>query len=278
MITRKRARARTTASKSPYFPKPKPAPKPKQIKIKPASALPFPPVTAPSFGLIQESLRHDPFRLLIATIFLNKTRAVVALPVLKRVFEQYATIEELAGADVLELTGIIRCLGFQNQRAKRCVEIARCWRDGGEPVRGRRYAARGYPGKGDGVGFGVGEWVGDEDDEIDEERVGWEIAHLPGLGAYALDSWRIFCRDELRGYNAESAAAGLEPEWRRVRPRDKELRAYLTWMWLKEGWVWNPETGERVRANNRMRRAGRRGGVLVCGEGGKWMIERVSTS
>ena len=289
MITRTRTRARTTASKSPYFPKPKPSPAPKKPKIKLASALRFPPTTAHTFGLIQESLSHDPFRLLIATIFLNKTRGVVAIPVLKRVFEAFPTVDALADADVSELTDMIRCLGFQNQRARRCVEVARAWRER-EPCRGRRYAALHYPCKGDGVGIGKGSWVGDEDDEDEDEGegeedgngrviVGWEIAHLPGLGAYALDSWRIFCRDELRGYNAGTGPtdAEFEPEWKRVRPRDKELRAYLTWMWLREGWVWNPETGERVRANNRMRRAGRRGGVLVCGEGGKWMIERVQT-
>jgi len=32
-----------------------------------------------------------------------------------------------------------------------------------------------------------------------DAREGWEIAHLPGMGAYALDSYRIFHRDELRG-------------------------------------------------------------------------------
>lgn len=149
-----------------------------------------------------------------------------------------------------------------------------------------------YPEKGDGVGIREGECVGDEDGDGDGEMsddmeriVAWEVAHIPGLGAYALDSWRIFCRDVLRGLAADfnggkmsaggDEETGFEPEWKRVRPRDKELRAFLAWMWLREGWVWNPETGERKRANNRMRRAGRRGGVLVVKEGGTWMVERV---
>lgn len=136
----------------------------------------------------------------------------------------------------------------------------------------------------------------------------WEIAHLPGVGAYAIDSWRIFCRDVLRGvataWDGEDAEASamvhsaschhksnqrdarghdvnsdldldaqdeetrtghasprehrelmavgetrsqFEPEWMRVVPLDKELRAYLRWKWLKNGWVWDPLTGKRTR-------------------------------
>ena len=32
----------------------------------------------------------------------------------------------------------------------------------------------------------------------------------------------------------------------RVQPDDKELRAYLRWMWMREGWEWDPATGERT--------------------------------
>ena len=69
-------------------------------------------------------------------------------------------------------------------------------------------------------------------------------------GKYALDSWRIFCRDVLlgraEGWNGEGAKPGFQPEWMRVRPDDKELRAYLRWMWMREGWEWDPVTGDRT--------------------------------
>jgi hypothetical protein len=39
-----------------------------------------------------------------------------------------------------------------------------------------------------------GEILGSKD-----AREGWEIAHLPGIWAYALVSYRIFYRDKLRG-------------------------------------------------------------------------------
>lgn len=80
-----------------------------------------------------------------------------------------------------------------------------------------------------------------------DEREGWEIAHLPGVGAYALDSYRIFHRDRLRGVVCDEQ--GREPEWKSVTPTDKDLRAYLVWKWRLEGWVWDPLTGKRRRVD-----------------------------
>ena len=60
-------------TRSPYFLKPPPPVK--------TTCLPFPPLSATRFGLMQERLAHDPFRMLIATIFLNRTRGEQAMPV-----------------------------------------------------------------------------------------------------------------------------------------------------------------------------------------------------
>ena len=98
---------------SPYFPKP---------LIDPDSCLPFPPIDAPSFGLVQEQLAHDPFRLLIATIFLNRTRGGVALPVLFKVFDRLPTVEAMASARLSSLASMIHCLGFQNN-ARRSASL-----------------------------------------------------------------------------------------------------------------------------------------------------------
>ncbi|KAF4152001.1 hypothetical protein CNMCM6069_002762 [Aspergillus lentulus] len=238
---------------SPYFPKP---------LIDPDSCLPFPSIDAPTFGLVQEQLAHDPFRLLIATIFLNRTRGGVALPVLFRVFDHFPTVHDMSKADFSQLVSMIHSLGFQNERAKKCIDLAKTWLDR-PPTKGRRYRRLHYPRKMDGKDVGREECIGDDEDDT---RVAWEIAHLPGVGPYSLDSWRIFCRDELRGLAKDwkgngTASADFEPEWKSVLPQDKELRAYLTWMWLKEGWVWDRHTGERNRASEKMMRAARRGGV-----------------
>ncbi|KAJ6139875.1 hypothetical protein N7471_006361 [Penicillium samsonianum] len=226
---------------------------------------------ASSFGLIQEQLAHDPFRLLIATIFLNRTRGGVALPILFKVFERYPTIEAMAEADLPELVSMINCLGFQNQRARKCITLAQTWLSD-PPNKSKRYRKLHYPRKLDGRNVGREECIDEED-----LRVAWEIAHLPGVGAYSLDSWRIFCRDELRGKasdwkGTDATEVGFVPEWKCVLPHDKELRAYLTWMWLKEGWIWDYNTGDLTLASDKMMRAAQSGGV-AREEEGNWVLE-----
>lgn len=44
-------------------------------------------------------------------------------------------------------------------------------------------------------------------------------------------------------------------------PQDKELRACLRWMWMREGWWWDAETGEREILREEMRRAVEEGRV-----------------
>ena len=251
-------------TKSPYFPG--------RHRSAPVSCIPFPPLSATKFGLMQERLAHDPFRLLIATIFLNRTKGEHAMPVFCQLMDAYPTIEQLANANVEDVVQIVHKLGFQNQRARKCIQVARAWL-GDRPIKGRRHRKLNYPVPGDGRDILPGEVVEDEDD-----RIAWEISHLPGLGPYSHDSWRIFCRDRLRGlsqwWNGEGAGPGFEPEWKRVLPTDKELRAYLTWMWLKEGWIWNKETGERAKADEHVLEKAHQGGVIQEDEGKNYLSVR----
>jgi hypothetical protein len=218
---------------------------------------------------MQERLAHDPFRLLLATIFLNKTQGERAMPIFHVLMEAYPTPKDLAHANAEDVTKIIRTLGFQNQRAKKCLEFAQAWVSQ-PPERGKRYRKLNYPEKGHGKNIKTGETLDDKD-----ERVAWEISHLPGLGPYSHDSWRMFCRDELRGLasdwlgsksqpvqNGEGRQFKFEPEWKRVLPEDKELRAWMTWMWLKEGLLWNKETGEKKKAGVALMRMAHGGGVV----------------
>ncbi|KAL8791733.1 MAG: hypothetical protein Q9195_005671 [Heterodermia aff. obscurata] len=233
---------------SPYFPTPPRTPRPKRP---PTSCIPFPPLSAPRFGLIQESLATDPFALLLATIFLNKTRGTVALPLFYQLLAKYPTPPALAAAAHSDIVSIFSTLGLQNQRARKVVQLAKAW-VADPPVKGRRWRRLGYPSPGDGRDIKSSEGaIGDED-----QRVAWEVGNLPGVGRYAIDSWRIFCRDRLRGNSDEEE----EGEWTRVLPLDKELRAYLRWRWLRLGWEWDPGSGERVRATEEVMRGVERGG------------------
>ncbi|KAJ5096997.1 hypothetical protein N7456_007718 [Penicillium angulare] len=251
-----------TPKTSHYFPK---------VPRNPESCLPFPAIDSPCFGLVQEQLAHEPFKLLIATIFLNRTRGGVALPVLFQVLERYPTINCMAEADESEFVSLIHRLGFQNQRARKCISLAQTWQTN-PPLKDKRYRRIHYPQKLDGRDVGPEESLDDED-----PRSAWEVAHLPGVGAYSLDSWRIFCRDELRGLATDwqgtgATTHGFVPEWKSVLPQDKELRAYLTWLWLKEGWVWDHHTGDLTPASDKTLRAAQMGGV-AHEQDGNWVLE-----
>jgi len=260
LVAVKERKSKNGLTKSPYFPH---AHKPRPTFL---STLPFPPLHLERFGLMQERLCHDPYRLLLATIFLNKTPGSRAMPIFYKLMERYPTPDKLACAEQADVTEIIRELGFQNQRARKVIAMAKQWIEA-SPIKEKRYRKIDYPKKGDGKNIKADETVDDTD-----ERVAWEISHLPGLGPYSHDSWRMFCRDELRGlstgYNGEDADStdkneAFEPEWKRVLPADKELRAWMTWMWMKEGWIWNKETGERTKASEELMELARGKGNVV---------------
>ncbi|KFY91636.1 hypothetical protein V500_04556 [Pseudogymnoascus sp. VKM F-4518 (FW-2643)] len=64
-----------------------------------------------------------------------------------------------------------------------------------------------------------------------------------GVGLYASDAWRIFCKDNMY---EKAGIKVMESEWKTVKPKDQELRSYLTWRWAKEGYYWDPETGVAI--------------------------------
>jgi hypothetical protein len=105
----KKPRSKRKARISPYFKPPAAAPalestkSPKGSKISVVEAeidlpsLPhFRPTSPDEFGLIQEKLRHEPWKMLVAVIFLNVTTAKMALPLLGRLFERWPTPEALS--------------------------------------------------------------------------------------------------------------------------------------------------------------------------------------
>ncbi|CAK4013105.1 Ribose-phosphate pyrophosphokinase 1 [Lecanosticta acicola] len=221
------------------------------------STAPSPPIFAATFGLIQEETWREPFWLLVAVTLLNRTTGRAAVPVYKQIKARFPTPEDLAKAEYDHLLEMVGHLGLQRGRTRNLIELAKTWVDN-PPVVGKLYRKRDYPTKGDGMAADVANVV-EEDMPLCQGAI--EIGHLRGCGAYAYDSWRIFCRDALRGvaedYNGKGATEeGFVPEWKRVVPKDKELRACLRWMWLREGYIWNPITGEkRPAGEEEMKRA-----------------------
>ncbi|KAF7695087.1 methyl-CpG-binding domain protein 4 isoform X2 [Silurus meridionalis] len=110
------------------------------------------------FNLVQETLFHDPWKLLVATIFLNKTSGKLAIPMLWQFFERYPSAEVTRASDWKPLADLMQPLGLNSLRAKTLVRfsdefLTKSWR---------------YP---------------------DE---------LYGIGKYGNDSYRIFCLGEWR--------------------------------------------------------------------------------
>ncbi|KAL7946414.1 hypothetical protein V8C42DRAFT_36168 [Trichoderma barbatum] len=264
------------STKSPYFLQ-KPSPKeesPKKKRPPPGtiSCIPFPPLDSPSFGIIQEELAHDAFWLLIAITFLIKTSGQVALPAFRRVRERFPTPTQLLDPTIKEeLLDMIRHLGLSNVRLAYILRYAAAFIH--QPPRpGVCYRVKNYDKRaisppprdlssGDSQDLEMSQLPSDGGDQ---DLEAWEIGHMT-QGKYAIDSWRIFCRDELLGraedWNGKGREGEFQPEWMRVKPADKELRACLRWMWMREGWEWDPTTGERMVLREEMRRAVNEGRV-----------------
>ncbi|KAL8866699.1 MAG: hypothetical protein Q9174_006144, partial [Haloplaca sp. 1 TL-2023] len=150
---------------SPYFPTP---PKPPREQI---SCIPFPPLSSTRFGLVQESLASNPFHLLIAVIFLNKTRGAVAMPVFYTFIARFPDPASLAAAAQSEVVNYFQNLGLQNQRAKKCVALAKAWLEH-PPAKGKRWRRLHYPMLGDGKDIKSNEEP--VKDEEEDGRVAWE--------------------------------------------------------------------------------------------------------
>ncbi|KAG6271611.1 hypothetical protein E4U49_003624 [Claviceps purpurea] len=249
-------------------------------------SVPFPPLSSSQFGLIQEKMAHDPFWLLVAVTFLIKTNGQVAIPVFYKVKQRFPSPAELADPrNAQELLSMIRHLGLSTNRLKQIQKYAsrflKAPPTAGILHRVRDYDARDDPlesgDSGDASCVSPNASLTPDTSAGKASRNSWEIGHMT-QGRYTLDSWRIFCRDALLGRaqdwkgRGREADTSFQPEWMRVMPRDKELRAYLRWMWMREGWEWDPVTGERATLRAELRAAIDEGRVHYDSQGGLHIV------
>jgi hypothetical protein len=274
-----------TAHISPYFAKEHIDKKPpKRTSAGLVSSVRFPPLSSSQFGLIQERLAHEPFWLLIAVTFLIKTNGKAAIPVFYQVKERFPSPKELGDpSNAEELLNMIRHLGLATNRLGFIQKYAKAFISNppapGKLYRVKKYERRasfsldvdGRPLNSDGD---LKRFITGDSGEANAEA--WEIGHIT-QGKYTLDSWRIFCRDELLGraqdWNGKGQQPEFQPEWMRVMPSDKELRAYLRWLWMREGWEWNPDTGERQVLRGELAAAVDEGRVEYDSTGGLRILE-----
>ena len=148
---KKKKRAR---DKSPYF---TPAPTKKWEAPPGYGAKPSWHPPASPFHLVEERLYSDPWRLLVACIFLNKTTAKVAVPVMDKYFSKWGSPEAASAADELELAQLLRPMGLHKKRAQMLIRFSREY---------------------------LGPWTSPARD-------------LHGIGKYGEDAWRLFCCGDL---------------------------------------------------------------------------------
>ncbi|XP_070145493.1 methyl-CpG-binding domain protein 4 isoform X4 [Ovis canadensis] len=118
------------------------------------------------FNLVQETLFHDPWKLLIATIFLNRTSGKMAIPVLWQFLEKYPSAEAARTADWRDVSELLKPLGLYDLRAKTIIKFS---------------------------------------DEYLTKQWRYPI-ELHGIGKYGNDSYRIFCVNEWKQVRPSSSA------------------------------------------------------------------------
>uniref|UniRef100_A0A8C9L960 Methyl-CpG-binding domain protein 4 n=1 Tax=Pavo cristatus TaxID=9049 RepID=A0A8C9L960_PAVCR len=125
------------------------------------------------FNLVQETLFHDPWKLLIATIFLNKTSGKMAIPVLWEFLRKYPSPEIARTADWKEMSELLRPLGLYELRAKTIIKFS---------------------------------------DEYLNKQWKYPI-ELHGIGKYGNDSYRIFCVNEWKEVQPQDHKLNIYHTW-----------------------------------------------------------------
>ncbi|XP_010184054.1 PREDICTED: methyl-CpG-binding domain protein 4, partial [Mesitornis unicolor] len=125
------------------------------------------------FNLVQETLFHDPWKLLIATIFLNKTSGKMAIPVLWEFLKKYPSPEVTRNADWKEMSELLRPLGLYELRAKTIIKFS---------------------------------------DEYLSKQWRYPI-ELHGIGKYGNDSYRIFCVNEWKEVQPQDHKLNVYHAW-----------------------------------------------------------------
>lgn len=108
----------------------------------------------------QLELVEQPWRMLLTCSALNLTSWKQVDPVMERFFNQWPDPQTFLEATHQEIVDVIRPLGFYNRRAQTWRKLTSAWIELVTPTRK-------------------------------------EIAKLPGVGQYALDSWCIFIERDL---------------------------------------------------------------------------------
>lgn len=147
---------------------------------------------ASPFGLLEELFADDPWRLLLSTIFLNRTTRRQVDRTLHDFLLRWPDAESAAAADPDDVLEIISPLGIKYRRSRGIVRFSAEY-----VALVRSKASRHFPANegGGGSDCGDGSLLSSISAafELDDE----DVAGLYGCGKYALSVYRVFIRKDL---------------------------------------------------------------------------------
>lgn len=185
--------------------------------------------------LIQAAVSDNLWQLLIAVKLLNVTTGRYAIPVFWKLMDRWPIPRDMIEADNDELVNILRPLGLYNKRAAWLKEMSQRYID--DPPTDILHPSKcrlEIPGR---LKIVLPTYVNPRKRKnhgspkrARKTTIPYPptpVSHYPGVGRYALDSYRIFC---------------MSDEWKQVMPEDKELIRYLRWKWAyEERKIWYPD-------------------------------------
>ena len=127
------------------------------------------------YGLIQEDLWPDSWKIFVSCVMLNCTTRKQVEKILPKFFSLWPSAEELLKSNPEDIAETIATLGFKNRRTKNLLSMS------------RSYLER--------------EWK--------------DPRELPGIGEYGARAWEIFCADKLGDEPPKDGALVLYWEWRK---------------------------------------------------------------
>jgi methyl-CpG-binding domain protein 4 len=128
------------------------------------------------FGLLQEDLNKNSWKIFVCCIFCNLTKRKSAEPYFWEVLKRWPTPEKLANADEFELASLIQPLGLSQKRSRALKRMS--------------------------YEFIHKDWQNDP-------------TSLYGIGKYAHDAYRIFCLNEWKDVEPKDGALINYVNWRR---------------------------------------------------------------
>ena len=126
------------------------------------------------YGLLQEEINYDPWKIFVCCIFCNLTKRVSAEPYFRQVLSLWPRPVDLACASEAEVAAVIQPLGLSKRRAKALIRMS------------KDYLEK--------------EWKDDP-------------TKLYGIGKYGSDAYKIFCTPLWRDVEPKDGALVNYHNW-----------------------------------------------------------------